>query len=77
MFRPQTPRDADRLSPRRGSQETHGGAGDRRKKHTPLPLQASRASGGSNSTRTPDPKGEGRISQGVLQETISRLGGWI
>lgn len=37
----------------------------------------------TNSTLPLDPKGEvqgrgrGRISQGVLQEMISRLGGWI
>lgn len=78
MFRPWTPRDADRLSPRRGSQETRGGGeadaeGTRRCPDDP----AGRVGwGGEELDADSGPQGgdRRRISRVGLQETISRLG---
>ena len=50
MFRPRTPRDAGRLSPRRGSQETYGGADAKSTRRCPY-KPAGRAGGGGEATR--------------------------
>lgn len=77
MFRPWTPRDVDRLSPRRGSQETRGGGEADVKAERAVAHTTHRASGmgARNSTRTRPPRrGPAADIPVGLQETISRLG---